>query len=594
MARVFLMVVLAIGASVASAQQQDCALQVDTTTLEPGEALDIRLVCTNTGQPGVPETAVPDGLDLRLVNSVPSTFSQTTMINGRTTQSTSYTYAMRLTALVSGSYVLGPVSVTAGGKTYKTQPVTFTVRESESASVPLGDRYLFAEIEVTPTSLYVTETFQATLTVGIRKVVINDRTVELNLLNQIGGGSSLSVFAGERARPSERTIRDSQGVAHRYEIYRVIKTIRAETVGQQQIGPVFLRMEYPTSVRRGFFRDYEVHRARPETARAPAVTVDVKGAPEEGRPPSFTGAIGQFTMTVSAKPARVEQGQPVTLSISIGGEAAAGVAGPDLHENPQLVSRFDFSKDELVGDMEGAAKVFRRAIFPKEQGEQTIGPIRWSYFDTQREQYVTLTSDPIHLVVDPPSDTTLLAFDSEDQLEAAGTKLKVLTGGISPNYVDTERVLAEASFTLTPPWMAALLVPPMACLLTGVTRRHRARLRADAGYARRRRARADAEAAIQRAMSNGQAGAQVQAVSAALVGYLADRFNLPPGECTPGDVRAVLTNRAFEPRFVDEIVSLLERCEAARYAPSTLEGLSGGQIAENVQRWIRSFEKDKR
>jgi len=595
MARSAVILALTISVSLAHAQPPDCALQIDATTLEPGEAVDIQLVCTNTGQPGAPEADIPEGLELRLVNAVPATFSQTMVINGRTSQKTTFSFTLRLTAIQAGVYTLGPMTVIADGRPYQTQPVTITVRENQAETVSRGDRYIFADIEVEPMSLYVTGTYRATLTVGIRKVVIDGQTLNMNLLSLIGSGSSLSVFAGERAGASERTLRDSNGVAHRYEIFTVGKTIRAEEIGPQQVGPVFLRMDYPTAVRRGFFTDYEVRRSRKETARAPAVAVEVKGAPEEGRPPSFTGGIGQFTMTVTAKPNRVEQGQPVTLSIAIEGPSAAGVAGPDLAEHPQLTSRFDFSKDELVGDMEGGAKVFRRAIFPKEQGEQTVGPIRWSYFDPQREEYVTLTSEPLPLIVDPPSGVTAtLAPLDPNQTELKGTTLTVLTGGISPNYVDAARVLASESFTLTAPWLAALLVPPVGCLLTSAAARHRARLRSEAGYARRRRARATADSTLQVALRNGSPGDQMHTLAAALTGYLADRFNLPPGECTPGDLRAVLEERGYDRALISEVVALLERCDAARYAPRTLEGFAASEAAETIRRWIVTFERDKR
>ena len=70
-------------ATAVAAQQPGIELKLETQTLELGEAVSVRLVCTNTGVPRTPETAVSDGLSLKLVNSTPSSSSYTDVINGR-------------------------------------------------------------------------------------------------------------------------------------------------------------------------------------------------------------------------------------------------------------------------------------------------------------------------------------------------------------------------------------------------------------------------------------------------------------------------------------------------------------------------------
>ena len=151
-------------------------------------------------------------------------------------------------------------------------------------------------IEVEPRSLYVTEEYTATLTIGIREVKLGDRTLDIDLLGRVldQGQSQLSIFPGGDLRQSKRWLPDSRGERHRYGVFTVTKQIRAEEVGAVHVGPVFLKANYPTRVRRGFFGRYEVTSARRETARADAVTVEVKGPPEEGRPADYTGAIGRF------------------------------------------------------------------------------------------------------------------------------------------------------------------------------------------------------------------------------------------------------------------------------------------------------------
>lgn len=578
---------------VAVAQQRGVELKLEAHTLELGEAINVQIVCTNTGPPGTPEASVPAGLDLKLISTTPSSSSFTQIINGRRSQKTTYTYSMRLTGLKAGTYTVGPIDVEADNTTYRTQPVRVVVREGDTISTPQGDRYVFAEIDAQPRSLYVTEAITARLTIGIRKVEINGRPFEIDLLRKVldQGRSQFSVFSDGSVRKTERWLKDSNGTRHRYEVFHVTKQVRAEQIGDNTIGPVFLKANYPTKIRRGFFGGHEVSSTRRETARAEGITVEVKAPPEQGRPPDYAGAIGRFSMRVTAKPARVEQGQPVTLAISITGSPLEGVAGPDLTSQPELASRFDYTGEELVGDLEGGAKVFRRAIFPKQVGEQTIPPLSWCYFDPRDERYVVVTSDPIRITVDPPTATqTTITLLDETESQLQKTSLTVLSGGISPNFIRPGAVLADQSFALTGSWIASLVLSPLAWLIVSVTARHRARLRADETFARRRRARREARAGISRALSNGDPAQQLHGLAESMTGYLSDRFGLGPGTLTPGEVRTLLTTHGIQESTAEAIVDFLQTCDAVLYAPGAMRTLSVPQAAAKVSGWIKRIE----
>lgn len=587
-----LLVTVLILAAPVWAQKQGITLQLESTVLEPGESMVAKLVCTNLNNPETPTTVMPDGLKLNLVSGTPSVFNQSSWVNGRMSRVFTHTYELQIIADKPGRFLIGPVLVKSEGKVYRTKPVSIVVRELTVASEPRGDRFIFAEIEAAPRSLYVTEPFVAKLTIGIRNVVIRGQKVDMDLLKIIDARQSqLSVFASSRFTPTAARLIDSNGKKHDYTIYRTTVRLRAEKVGTKTIGPVFLKAGYPTEVRRSFFNN-RVTRSRRETTRVDAIGVEVKGPPMENRPPDFQGALGRYTLRVAAKPDRVEQGQPVTLTITIRGRPLEGVAGPDLAQHPELTSRFDFSRNELVGDMEGGTKTFRLALFPKQQGEQTIPPIRWSYFDPKSETFVTRTSNPIPLTVDPPSATsTTINLAGENESPQNGETLTLLTGGISPNYVDPATVLASQVFTFSKAWSTALLFPPVLWLGATFVAWRSARFRADSGLARRRRAVRNAKPLIRSALHGSDATEQWAKLSAALTGYLADRFNLPPGTLTPDDARTLMESHTVEPQLARDLVGFLIAADAARYAPSELDNAAVRQATKDVRRWIHQLER---
>lgn len=583
--------------NVVAAQRGSVELRVPAGAMEVGEATTIQLICRNTGVPSAPEAVVPDGLDLRLLNTTPSFSSMTRIVNGRRSSEETHTFTMRLTALKEGTHTLGPITVEAGTMTYATQPRRIVVRRTDVASEPNGDRFIFADLQVTPRSLYVTQTYTATLTFSIRKVEIDGRIQNLDMLRQVLdlSSSQLSVFARGRAERSERWLFDSNRNRHRYEVFRVVQRIRAEEVGEIMVGPVFLKANYPTRLRRGFFGSIDISRYREEFARTDGIPVTVKAPPQEGRPPSYNGAIGRFRMDVGARPTRVEQGEPITLTIAIRGTPLDGLAGPDLTGHPELASRFDFTKDELVGDLEGNARVFRRAVFPKQSGNQTIPPLIWSYFDPRIERYVTLESPPIDIVVDPRSDSGVpIALPDAATSETSETRLTLLSGGISPNFVDADAVLADHSFKLTTPWLASMIASPFVWLAITLMASHRERIRSDGSFARRRRASTQARKRINHAVRSGDVPQQMSALAGAITHYVSDRYGLGAGTLTADDVDVVLRSNGVDEALVTEMVRFLEACDAVRYTPGAIGSMSPDVAVANTRRWLARLERSKR
>lgn len=601
----------------ALAQQPAIELRMTPQVLEPGEAIVAQIVCTNIADPEAPTFDAPDGIEVTLDNPNPQVFSSTSIINGKMSQTQTYTYVMRLTAKKVGTWDVGPFRVKAGGQTYQTGPARVVVRKPppETAKAK-GDSLVYVEVEVEPKSLYVSEVCTAVLRIGFRRLTFNGRPVDADLLASTldQRGSQLNIFsgtfAGRKYSAADKQFPEKSGQRHTYVEYTLTTPVRAEQAGDLVIGPVFVKVNYPTELARDVFGNLSVRNTEKVTARAEAVSVRVKTPPVEGRPDSYNGAIGRFNMYVSAAPTRVPQGQPITLSIEIAGEPLAGVSGPDLAAQPELASRFDFQQEELAGELERGVKVFRRAIFPRQQGEQTIPPIAWSFFDTKTEKYVTVTSEAIPVVVDPPSsDARPLVLSGVVPPADDETKLTVIAGGISPNYADASALLADQRFALGPGGYAILGATPLAYATIALLTRRRARLRGDVRYARKTRALSRAEGQVRRALrlkpkvetsktemgtrADGRA-AQLHGLAAALAGFVGDRCGLGTGVLTPAEVRDALLARGADEEVVKPIVAFLESSETLRYAPGTAEELDPQSAADKVREWLAQIERATR
>ena len=62
-------------------------------------------------------------------------------------------------------------------------------------------------------------------------------------------------------------------------------------------------------------------------------SIDIKPLPTAGRPASFSGAVGDFTLATSAQPTKARTGDPVSMKVEI-----KGLGNFDRMEQPTLTN----------------------------------------------------------------------------------------------------------------------------------------------------------------------------------------------------------------------------------------------------------------
>jgi hypothetical protein len=129
------------------------------------------------------------------------------------------------------------------------------------------------------------------------------------------------------------------------------------------------------------------------------VALEVKPLPPNP-PPSFSGAIGNFTMTTEAKPKTVQVGDPITVTTTISGRGNFDRVNAPAVEDDRGWHKYPpsskFKQDDEVGI--SGTKTFETVLSPNEK-KQGLPLLAFSYFDPVKEQYVTLHSEPIPINV---------------------------------------------------------------------------------------------------------------------------------------------------------------------------------------------------
>ncbi len=366
-----------------------------------------RFTITVSGS-GSARIAIPDIENIRLHERGKS--SQFNMINGTVSSSVSYNYLIE--ALKPGDYVLPAIKVTVDGNVNETKPINFTVttvgnQAGSSGNADKngpGNAADLAFIRISETgSHYLGEIVPITIKAYFNR---NSRADINSLPVLTGDGVVMDQLTGQ-PRQSEESIGSA--------IYNVLTwdaTLSGVKTGSHPIklslNATLLipqkRSRSPISSFGGsslfddsFFDSFlGGYSQRPITVVSPESTFEVVPLPKENQPENFTGAIGNFSMQVSASPVDIEVGEPITLKVAISGQG--NFARVDIPEFPDSsdwktydpTSDFSAQENGYTG-----SKHFERAIVAKNRSLTEIPSLSFSYYDPKAKQYVTLTSKPI-------------------------------------------------------------------------------------------------------------------------------------------------------------------------------------------------------
>ena len=559
-----------IFAADAAAWGQSIRAKISSSEVSLGEALTLQVQIENPSQASAPIVPKSKDFDIRLRPGLnnPSSSVQQFFINGRYSRKATYTYTYDVTPRRVGLLTIPTIWLKDGGKQYKTAPIRVVVKRQSS-----GPRLLFCKVMVERGTAYVGEPVRIKLEAwvhkfrqrGLRSLGAGDM---LGLANR--GASRFGIFKdivekGVHGSVSYREDRrkDDAGLSQQYLVFVWDVTIYPKSAGPFNFGEIVVAWRYPVRFVKTFLTWSHSGPYRHLRASAELPDLTIKPIPLAGRPPSFNGAIGKFSIMTSAQPTKLPVGDPITLTLAIRGNVAMErVGAPKLDQVQALIKDFEISGESLGGEIKANRKVFSQTIRALREDVTEIPPIPMSSFDPQTGQYETVWSKPIPLQVLPAERLTLAQGSERGSASPATLKpLVETTDGLQANYADIEGMLTSQSEGLDA-WAVALLAAmPALFLVTWFVTHRSARFREDVALQRRHRAYAVTKKALRRA---GHASRPEEA-GVLLIGYIADRCNVPAGGLIRADAVKLLADRGVAPEMIESLDGFLESLERAQY-----------------------------
>ena len=391
-----------------------------------GDMAELQVKVTGAREADVPQQIAVEGLQVRLTGQS----TQVQMVNFKVSSSVVYSYIV--TPLRTGTFTIPPVTVRADGRSLSTPSLPFTVLDNASpgnaprtssssqggipsmpgfqqrqprvAAQPRDTgRLSFGEIRCARKSVYAGEM------VPVEILFYFDARYPVQIRGKVDFGGE-GILA-ERFPDPKESREERDGLTYNVLTFRTL--LSAVKPGSIDIAPAKIdcQMQLPGALPPGFddpvFQQLlggqsPFNQARDLAVKTAPLHLDVLPLPREGRPASFAGAVGQFDIDAVVPNPKPAPGDPVTLSIKIGGKGNFNAMGaPVLDETGGWRSypptdKFDGS-DELSRT---GVKSYDFTLIAQEPKQASPGAV-FSYFDPVAAKYVTLTTKPIPLSASP-------------------------------------------------------------------------------------------------------------------------------------------------------------------------------------------------
>jgi len=320
-----------------------------------------------------------------------------------------------------------------------------------------------------------------------------------------------------------------------------------------------------------FFRQFFNNGEQKQVSLATdSIEVQSLPLPTEGKPADFSGAVGHYTMAVTAGPTNVAVGDPITVHIQISGRGALDALTlpnqPEWHDFKVYPPASKLETSDQLG-LEGA-KTFEEIVTPQNTDVRQLPQFTFSFFDPDDGNYHTLTQPSVQLAVQPagmaPAPTIATA-------KSGGLENPTLPQDILPIKQELGALLPVTPPLVTRPAFVALQSLPLLAWLAAVVWRKRTDHLANNPRLRRQRQVAllvrDGVNELRRLAVKNEADQFFVTLFRLLQEQLGERLDCPASSITEAVIEERLAPLGAPELVLNGLRELFQLCNQARYAP---------------------------
>ena len=586
MKRLLLTLLMTLAAFVAFAQT-DIKVQVHNV-VAADEQFNVTFIIEGEGK--ITDFQWQPGSDFQLLWG-PQQGRSTSMqiINGKTTKSvqTTYSYVLRPTA--QGKFTLPRASANVKGQTIYSKSASIEVVASKSSSSSrsqssgsssagqaqqptrsttgvVSDEDVFLTVSLSRSNVVVGEPITATIKLYQRVNIVGFEGVTFPSFN--------GFWSQELQAPTniEFTRETYNGQIYNSALLRKFILIPQQQ-GAVTIDPseivclVNIRVSSGgSSIFDGFFDDYRT--VRKKVVSRP-VTVNVSPLPA-GAPASFAGGVGEFKISAAVSKDSLKTHEAASLLVTVTGNGNVSLLEAPKVNFPPDMEVYDTKVSEKVdkGGVSGS-KYYEFPFIPRSHGDFVIEPIKYSYYDINKKEYVTLETAPIELNVARGKEVdnagVVVSTPVQKDVKNLGNDIRFINVKSPELKVKGVFFVGSAIF-----WVLVILLFVIAFICWLAFRKIAAR-RADVVGTKNRKATKMALNRLKLAetfLKQNLYTAFYEELHKALLGFISDKLNISLADLSRDRISEALKEGNVSEEHISTFIGLLDACEFARYSPS--------------------------
>lgn len=526
------------------------------------------------------------------------------IINGAMSQSVTLTYYLQ--AKSEGTFRIDPATINANGKRIQSNAISLTVVKGAAKQQQQGgnqqndvgtddallSKNIFLKASVSKANVSQGEGVLVTYKLYTRVNVVN-YTIE-----------KLPAYTGfwsqELKMPERLELRDENINGINYKVGVLKKVI----LFPQQSGTLTLEPMKGTCIARvqqqrkksnnpfdifndPFFSDpFFGMGARDVNVALKSETVKINVAPlPPTSDPDFKGAVGKYTLGETIDKQQLKANDAINIKLKVSGKGNLKLIEAPVLNIPDDIESYEPKVFENITVNEAGvsgSKTFEYLLIPRHGGEYNIDPVRFTFYDLEKKQYVTLTSGNFNLKVEGSKGDdggAAVAVQNKADFKLLGKDIRFIKTSV------TERNFASG-FYGSILFYVLLVLPFVLIILAALYKRRRDEMEGNVQLSRSRNATKMAQkrlAAAKKLLEQNKNDAFYEEIYKALNIYCTDKLSIGFADLSKENLMQNLLSKNVSEGTVTKLIGTIETCEMARFAASAVSASPQTIYSDAVQ-----------
>ncbi len=312
----------------------------------------------------------------------------------------------------------------------------------------------------------------------------------------------------------------------------------------------------------------------------------LKPSPAAGRPDDFSGAVGKFNFETSANKTTLDANESLQIGVKVSGTGNLKLLKlPELSLPSSLEQYEPEFIDEVSVSVSGMKGAVRQTytVVPRYVGNYPVNELKFSYFDLEKESYVTLTSNPLSISVENgPVRSTPSAGSTNESAVSSPSALSVQNAFVSNAFTSSFEPIVSESWSGGIIHLAFILSFILGALVIGLTSRLYQKISLKSSGTLKKSYQKRIKNLLKETedcASKGQIEEFYEALSKTLDHALSLLLKETIRGASDGQIKSVLGKVALESSAVEEIAALMNKVNLIKYSP-----ISSSDVESDLER----------